>query len=629
MRKLLLFVAIIIVGVIYIGRLSYLQLFTKDVANTLLNDSAIKTIYDYPERGYVYDRNGKLLVANQPSYDVMIIPREVEEMEPKKLAEFCSLLKITEEQYHKKYKRTRKYSPRIPQVFVAQMAKKDYASLQEKMYRYKGFYIQKRSIRNYQTNVGANVLGSIGEVSNSELKKKPYYKSGELIGKNGIESSYENELRGVKGVKYIQKNRFNRELGAYKDGIYDTLPINGKDIYITIDSKLQEYGEKLMINKRGGIVAIEPSSGEILAMISAPSYNPNLLVGRERSKNYTKLHYDSINNPLFDRGLLAAYPPGSPFKTLNALVALQEGVITPQTTYTCHHGYIYGRNRRRMGCHCGSGKRRLVNGVAKSCNAYFANVYRKTISKYDTPQEGMNVWSNHIKSFGLGDYFGNDLSTGHTGLIPTGDFYTKKYYKHNKWHVLNTISNSIGQGQVLMTPIQLANMTAAIANRGYFYTPHIIKQIDGKPIEIEQFTKPKYTTIDKEHFEPVIEGMHEVFSMKKGGTARFLNVPGIEICGKTGTAENYTKIDGEPVQLTDHSIFIAFAPKDNPKIAIAVFVENGYYGARWAGKISSLMIEQYLKGEVTLKAMEKLVLEKSLEDEYAKPLSGKPFTINE
>ncbi|WP_298416698.1 penicillin-binding protein 2 [uncultured Kordia sp.] len=627
MRKLLLYLVVISVGAIYTGRLLYLQVLNENVVATdITNDSAIKTEYDYPQRGYVYDRNGVLLVANQPSYDVMVIPREVKEFN---IPEFCKLLKITEEEYQKKIEKAKRYSWRIPSVFVAQMAKQDYAYLQEKMHRFKGFYIQKRSLRSYQTAVGANVLGFISEVNNADLKKNTYYQSGELIGKTGIEKSYENELRGIKGVKYIQKDIHNKVLGSYKNGRYDTLAVNGRDIQITIDSKLQEYGEKLMINKRGGIVAIEPSSGEILALVSAPSYNPNLLVGRERSKNYSALYYDSIRKPTYDRTLLAQYAPGSPFKTLNALVALQEEVITPQTTFRCRHGYVYGRSGRKMGCHCGSGNRNVINGVAKSCNAYFANAYRQVVSKYDSPREGMNVWSNHIKSFGLGDYFNNDLSTGRKGRIPSGDYYTNTYFKHDKWHVLNTISNAIGQGHVEMTPIQLAHMTATIANRGHYFTPHIIKTIDNKPIDNDHFTKPKYTTIDKEHFEPVIQGMHDVFSMKKGGTARFLNVPGVEICGKTGTAENFAIIDSVHTQLTDHSIFVAFAPKDNPKIAIAVFVENGYYGARWAGKISSLMIEQYLKGEITLKAMEKLVLEKSLEDEYAKPLSGKPFTINE
>ena len=627
MRKLLLYLIIISVGVIYTGRLSYLQLFNEDaVATTHLNDSAIKKEYTYPQRGYVYDRNGTLLVANQPSYDVMVIPREVKALDT---LEFCKFLRITKEDFKKRYQKAKNYSWQVPSVFVAQMAKKDYAFLQEKMHHYKGFYIQKRSIRNYQTNHGANVLGFISEVNNKDLKKNPYYQSGELIGRTGVEKTYEDELRGTKGVKLIQKDIRNKVMGSFENGKHDTIPVNGKDIQITIDAKLQAYGEELMVNKRGGIVAIEPSTGEILALVSAPTYNPSLLVGRQRSSNYNSMHYDSVRKPMYDRGLLAQYAPGSPFKTLNALVALQEGVITPQTTYTCHHGYIYGRSGRKMGCHCGSGKRNVISGVAKSCNAYFANAYRQIISKYDSPREGMNVWSDHIKSFGLGDYFGNDLSTGRKGRIPTGDYYTDRYFKHNKWHVLNTISNAIGQGQVELTPIQLANMTAAIANRGHYFTPHIIKKIDGQPIENTHFTEPKHTTIDKQHFEPVIQGMHDVFSRQKGGTAQYLNVEGIEICGKTGTAENFVKIDGKRTQLTDHSIFIAFAPKENPKIAIAVFVENGYYGSRWAGKISSLMIEKYIKGEITLKTMEKLVLEKSLEEEYAKPLSGEPFTINE
>jgi len=622
MRKALLYLCVILVGLIYIGRLAYLQIYKENTANSLRNDSAIKIVYDYPERGAVYDRNGKLLVANQPSYDVMIIPREVKEIDT---LQFCDLLKINKEEFIKKYKKARTYSPRIPSVFVAQLSKKDYAFLQEKMYRFKGFYIQKRSIRKYQTKVGANVLGSISEVNDDDLKKNPYYQSGELIGRTGVERSYENVLRGIKGVKHIQKDIHNREIGPYKEGSNDTLPVHGKDIHITIDADLQEYGEALMINKRGGIVAIEPSSGEILALVSAPNYNPNLLVGRERSKNFNKLYKDTISKPLFDRGLKAQYAPGSPFKTINALVALQEGIITPSTSFKCHHGYVYGRRGRKMGCHCGGGTRNLKTGVAKSCNAYFANVYRNTIENSETTKIGMDTWSKHVRSFGLGDYLGYDLPSGSKGRVPNTSLYDK-WYPNHKWHVLSTISNAIGQGEVEATPIQLANMTTAIANKGYFYTPHIIKKIDNQPITIEKFTQKKFTSIDSEHFEPVIEGMHEVFTK---GTASFLKVPGIDICGKTGTAENFVPIDGQQTQLTDHSIFVAFAPKDNPKIVLAVFVENGYYGARWAGRISSLMIEKYLKKEISLTAMEKLVLEKSLQDEYAKQYSGKPFTINE
>jgi penicillin-binding protein 2 len=587
----------------------------------IYEDNAIRKVFYYPKRGYVYDRNQKLLVANQPSYDVMVIPREVK---PLDTLEFCSLLKITKEQFISTFKKSKHYSPRLPSVFLAHLSKEDYAYLSEKMRKYEGFYIQKRSLRDYQTSVGANVLGFIAEANQKTIENDQYYQMGDLLGKQGVELSYEKELRGEKGVKFIQKDRFNRDLGSYKDGDFDTIPKAGKDITITIDSKLQEYGELLMKNKRGGIVAIEPSTGEILSLISAPTYNPNLLVGRQRSKNYTRLFNDTINTPLIDRGLLRMHEPGSPFKTLVALIALQEGVIDVNTTFMCHHGYTYGRNNLKMSCHCGGGIRNLNSGIAKSCNAYFANAYRKTIDKYADASHAMDVWSNHLKSFGLGDYLGYDLAIGKKGNIPDGAYYNK-WYPDFKWGSTTTISNAIGQGEILVTPIQLANMMAAVANRGYYFTPHIIKNIEGQDIDAK-YSTPNQTTIDKRHFEPVIQGLFDVYNE---GTAKFLKVPGIEICGKTGTAENFTKIDGVRTQLTDHSIFVAFAPKDNPKIAIAVFVENGYYGARWAGRITSLMIEKYIKGKITLKQMEKLVLEKSLEDEYAKPYSGKPFLINQ
>lgn len=620
MRKLLLFLTVITVGLVFLGRLFYLQVYTGQ-AYSIDDDNAIRKVFHYPKRGYVYDRNGVLLVANQPSYDVMIIPQDVK---PLDTMEFCSLLKITKEEFLKAYKRTYDYAPWLPSPFLVHLSKEDYAMLSEKMRKYEGFYIQKRSLRDYQTSIGANVLGFIAEANQSTIENDDYYKMGDLIGKQGIELSYEKELRGVKGIKYIQKDRFNKDLGPYKEGSFDITAEPGKDITITINASLQAYGEKLMQNKRGGIVAIEPASGEILSLVSAPTYNPNLLVGRERSRNYTRLYNDTINRPLIDRGLLRMHEPGSPFKTLVALAALQEGVIDLNTTITCRGGYVYGRNNRKMGCHCGSGQRNLNTGIARSCNAYFANAFRKTIEKYDDADESMDRWSSHIKSFGLGNFLGYDLSIGKKGNIPDGDYYNK-WYPDFRWGATTIISNSIGQGEVLVTPIQLANMTAAIANRGFYYTPHIIKSIEGQTID-EKFTTINKTTIDKRHFEPVIQGMFDVYNK---GTASFLRVPGIDICGKTGTAENFTKIDGVRTQLTDHSIFVAFAPKDDPKIAIAVFVENGYYGARWAGRIASLMIEKYLKGEVTLKQMEQMVLEKSLEEEYMKPYSGQPFTINQ
>jgi penicillin-binding protein 2 len=620
MRKFLLLFLVVFVGAVFLGRLFYLQVYTFD-SYSIEDDNAIRKVYQYPKRGYVYDRNGKLLVANQPSYDIMVIPREVQELDEAALLEFCQLIDISPKEYESKLTKAYRYSPRLPSVFISHLSKEDYAVLQEKMRRYQGFYIQKRSLRSYQTTIGANVLGDIGEVNQRIINKDAYYRLGDLIGKQGVELSYEKTLRGQKGVKYIQKDRFNKDIGPYQEGIHDTLPGPGKDITITIDATLQEYGELLMTNKRGGIIALEPATGEILAMVSAPSYDPNILVGRERSKNFSKLYRDSIANPLFDRGLQAMYPPGSPFKLLNALIGLQEEVVTTQERFSCAMGYRYGN--RKMGCHAHPSPVHMNLGIYESCNAYFANVYRRIIDKYDTPAKGMDVWHKHVTSFGLGNYLNNDLSVGQPGKVPSSKTYDAAYGE-NRWRTTFTLSNAIGQGEVLATPIQLANMAAAIGNRGYYYTPHIIKNIEGEEIP-EQFTIPKRTTIDRQHFEPVIEGMHDVY---KRGTAKWVQVPGIEICGKTGTAENFTKIDGELVQLTDHSIFMAFAPKDNPKIALAVFVENGYWGSRFAGKMASLMIEKYLRGTISRTDLEDWVLSHSLENEYNKPLSGEPFKIN-
>ncbi|CAZ95232.1 penicillin-binding protein 2 [Zobellia galactanivorans] len=619
MKKLLLSSIIVIIGITFLGRLSYLQIFSFS-PDQVLEDPAIKRVYDYPERGYIYDRNGKLLVGNDPAYDVMVIPREVRELDT---LEFCGLLGIDKAKFKKELHKARVYSPRLPSVFVPQLSKEDYARLQEKMRHYRGFYIQKRSLRYYDTKSAANVLGYISEVNDRDLAKNPYYVQGELTGRTGVEKQYEDILRGRKGVQYIQKDRYNRDIGKYKGGIMDTLPEQGLEINITIDKTLQEYGELLMNGKRGGIVALEPSSGEILAMISGPTYDPSLLVGRERSKNYSKLHYDSISKPLFDRSILAEGSPGSPFKTLNALVALQEGVITPNTTVQCYNGFYVGRKKR--GCHCGGGLRKLNDGIYKSCNAYFAATFRKIYDKFETTDEGMDVWEKHMKSFGLGQYLGYDLPTGKKGRIPSKEYYDK-WYGDNRWSSSYIISNSIGQGEVAATPIQLANMTAAIANRGHYFTPHILKKVDGKDISIPDFVEPKHTTIDKKYFEPVVQGMADVYEK---GTARWLQIPGVKIAGKTGTVENYTKIDSVRVQLTDHSVFVAFAPVEDPKIAIAVYIENGYYGSRYAGHIASLMIEKYIKGEITRKDLEKRMLEKTLEKEYAKPYSGKEFKINE
>ena len=619
MRKLLLAGLTLIIGILFISRLFQLQVINTSYQR-LSDNNAILEISDYPERGFIYDRNGKLLVSNQPAYDVMIIPENVI---PFDTLSFCELTGISKEKLIKSLKKARQFSKRLPSVIVNQISKETYATLQEQMWKYEGFFIQKKSLRDYRINFGANVLGYISEVNNNDLKYDSYYQQGELIGRQGIEKSYENELRGEKGKRFLQKDRFNRIIGEYKNKTFDVEPKVAKNIYLTLDATLQEYGEYLMQNKRGGIVAIEPSTGEILALVSAPSYNPNLLVGRDRSKNYRKLAQDTLAKPLFDRGLQALYPPGSPFKTLNALIALQEGVITPETQFKCNKGHFYARGAF-MECHCRRGSRNdLLKGIYQSCNTYFANTYKKIINKYDTPDKGVNQWNSHLKSFGLGNYLGYDLSVGKRGFIPNASYYNS-WYKEGGWKAPTIISNAIGQGEVLTTPIQLANFTAAIANRGYYYTPHFLRSVSGDSIQ-QKFLR-KNTSIDPEHFEVVIDGMHKVIER---GTAKIARIKGIEVCGKTGTAENFTKIDGVKTQLTDHSIFIAFAPKEDPKIAIAVFIENGYWGGRWAAPIASLMLEQYINKKVKRSWLEKRMVEGSLVSEYDKPYSGKPFTINE
>lgn len=622
MRKFLLLGLVLVTGVVFAGRLFYLQVYDTSFQQ-LSENNAVKTIYDYPQRGYIFDRNGELLVSNQPSYDVMVIPREVKDLDT---LEFSKLLKLSKEELTVRLNKARVYSPRLPSPIIPQLTKEEYAYLSEKMFKYDGFYIQKRSLRDYQVDHSANVLGYIREVDERILNKNPYYQMGEIIGMQGVEAQYEEVLRGVKGVKYIQKDRFNRDIGSYKEGIFDTLPERGKDITLTIDAALQKYGEELFVNKRGGIVAIQPETGEILALVTAPYYDPELLVGRERSSNFTRLFYDTIAKPLFDRGLQGEYPPGSPFKTLTGLIGLQEGVIDTKERIYCNHGYVYGRGVK-LGCHSHATPLAMEGGIANSCNAYFCTVYRRSIEKFDTPQLGIDNWNKHLTSFGLGEFMGYDLPSGRPGLIPDADYYNRYYnYPKYKWYATATISNAIGQGEVNLTPMQMANFTAIIANRGWWYRPHVIKQIEDSDTIPSIYNEKHMTTIDREHFDVVVNGMNDVFNY---GTAAHLKVPGIEICGKTGTAENYTKIDGKRVQLTDHSTFIAFAPKENPKIAIAVFVENGYWGGRWAGRIASLMIDKYINGEITRKDLEEYVLEGSLMDEYEKPLLKRPFPIND
>jgi penicillin-binding protein 2 len=619
MRKsFLLYFLITIVGIVFIGRLFQLQV-VKGESYDPIHNAAVKTIFDYPERGYIYDRNGVLLVANQLSYDVMIQPNKVKSIDT---LEFCKLLKIDIDDFVKRYNRANNYASYLPSVFLKQLAKEDFAFLQEKLHKYAGFFIQKRVIREYPINAAANVLGYIGEVNEQLAKSNTYYEAGELIGKDGIEKQYEDFLRGSKGKKLFNRNNLNKITGSFKNGMQDTLAERGKDLTLTLDIELQKYVQKLITGKRGGIVALEPSTGEILALVTAPSYDPNMLVGRKRSKNSAILmDPESLEKPTYDRGLKASYPPGSPFKMMNALIGLQEGVISEQTSFYCYNGYRYGNRKSEfMGCHCDIFGRpiQLKTAISKSCNSYFANTYKRIIEKNNKPSLGLDNWSVHVKSFGLGDYLGYDLPQGSPGLIPTGAYYDNMY--RYSWNASTNISNAIGQGEVQTTPIQLANFTAAIANKGYFYTPHILKEVDNKPIENPSFTEKKQTTIDKEHFNPIIEAMYEVF---KTGTGRFNQIKGIQICGKTGTSENYAVVNGKRIKLEDHSILVAFAPKDNPKIAIAIFVENGGYGSTIAAPMASLMIEKYLNGKISkaTKHRETKMLNISLQEEYDKLIS--------
>jgi len=607
-RSFLLYFLILCISLVFIARLFHLQVIKGTQEDPLYN-AAIKVEFDYPERGYVYDRNGKLLVANQLSYDVMVVPNEVQELDT---LEFCNLLKIDKEDFTKRLQRAMNYASYLPSVFLKQLAKEDFAFLQEKLHKFHGFYIQKRVIRDYPIRSAANIVGYISEVDEKTARTDEYYQQGELIGKYGIEKQYEAVLRGKKGKKYYRRNRLNKITGPYENGTKDSLAVHGKDITLTIDSNLQQYGELLMKGKRGGIVAIEPSSGEILALITAPTYDPNKMVGRARANNSVLLFNDTIHRPMFDRGLKASYSPGSPFKLVNALIGLQEGIIDESTSFYCYNGYQYGsRKQEFMGCHCDIYGRpiRLHTAISKSCNSYFANTYKRIVEKNNNPEEGLTKWSEHVKSFGLGNYLGYDLPEGDKGLIPDGAYYSRR--NKFRWNASTNISNAIGQGEIITTPIQLANVTAAIANRGYFYTPHIVKKIDGKPIQDSAYTLPKQTSIDRKYFDPVIEGMREVFT---SGTASWVNIKGIDISGKTGTVENSIRVNGKKVQLEDHSILVAFAPKENPKIALAVFIENGGYGSTIAAPITSLMIEKYLKGEIAKNRqwIEDMMLKKDL-----------------
>ena len=616
LKKYLLIWLTIIVSVIFIIRLASLQLSSDSYFNS---DFAIQELSVYPERGLIFDRNGNLLVANQPSYELIIIPENTTEFDT---ISFANLIDMNQDELKRMINNSVAYSTKLPSVIKSQISKEKNAFLQEKIWLFEGFYLRKNSVRDYIKPFASNVIGYTGEVDRNDIANNSYYEKGEMIGKQGIEKYYEDELKGIKGKKYFQKDRFNRVIGPYNNSLSDVKPSKAKNITLTIDIDLQEYAESLLQNKRGGVVAIEPSTGEILTLVSSPTYKSEQFIGQDRTENFNRLLNDSINKPLFDRSLQAQYSPGSPMKILNALIGLQEGVINENTTFTCNAGHYYARNAF-MGCHNPFGTiSNLRKGIYNSCNTYFARTYRGIIDKYETPSEGLDNWANHIKSFGLGDYLGYDLSIGKKGFIPESDYYNR-FYGNNRWGSSTTISNSIGQGEILTTPIQMANFATAIANRGYYVKPHFVKRVDNKSINN---TDKNYTTIDKENFEIVIDGMVDVVDR---GTARIAKINGISVAGKTGTVENFILIENEKKQLTDHSTFIAFAPAEDPKIVVSVFIENGYWGSRWAAPIASLIIEKYLKEDVGRKWLENRMVNGSLTDEYEKPYKFENFSINE
>ena len=614
-RKNLLIWITIISSAIFIIQLASLQL----SKGSFIRDFAIQEISVYPERGLIFDRNGELLVANQPMYELIIIPENTVEFDTIQLS---NLIGIEQNDLSKRILSARKYSTKLPSVIESQISKEKNAFLQEKIWLFNGFYLRKNSVRDYIRPFASNVIGYTSEVDQNDINSNPYYEKGEMIGKQGIESFYEDNLKGVKGKRYFQKDRFNRIIGPYDDSKQDISPKKADNLTLTIDIKLQEYAESLLKNKKGGIVAIEPSSGEVLTLVSAPTYQSNQFIGQDRGANFQKLLKDTINKPLFDRALQAQYSPGSPMKILNALIGLQEGVINEKTSFTCNAGHYYARNAF-MACHNELGTvSNLRKGIYNSCNTYFAKTYKRIIDKYDSPSLGLDSWSNHIKSFGLGDYLGYDLFIGKKGFIPESSYYDR-FYGNNRWSASTTISNSIGQGEILTTPIQMANFASAIANRGFFYKPHFVKKINNQTnISFEK----NFTSIDKENFEVIIDGMVDVVER---GTARIAKIKNINVAGKTGTVENFILIEGEKKQLTDHSTFIAFAPAEEPKIVVSVFVENGYWGSRWAAPIASLIIEKYLTGNIERKWLESRMINGSLLAEYEKPYKFQNFTINE
>jgi penicillin-binding protein 2 len=574
---------IVLAAVILILRLFYLQVIDTSYKLSAENNSKRIEVL-YPARGLIYDRNHKLLVYNQPAYDLMIAPYELKAFDTLELA---SILQIEPDRIRTGISRA--FIPRFRRdPFLKQLSPETYAKLQEKLYKFPGFYVKSRTLRKYNFEFAGHLFGYVGEVDDKIIEKNTYYQLGDYIGVSGIEGYYEEELRGTKGQEVLLVDVHGRVKGPYQNGRFDNDAVVGKNLVSTIDISLQEYGEMLMKNFKGSIVAIEPSTGEILTLISAPSIKPSLLVGRERSNNYAALLHDPLE-PLFNRALMANYPPGSTFKPVQALIGLQEGVITASSSFSCNLGYY--SHGITVGCHAHSSPLDLVHGLMNSCNAYFCNVFQRILTnkKYRNTEDAYSSWRKYVLSFGFGSPLESDFTNELKGFIAPATYYDR-IYGANRWGPLTIISLSIGQGELLITPLQMANMAAAIANRGYYYLPHVVKQIEGVDTLEGRFYKKHVIPIDTAYFNLVVHGMELAVNGGAGSTASVARIPGITVCGKTGTAQN--------PHGKSHSVFVAFAPKDNPKIAISVYVEHGQWGATYAAPIASLMIEKYLNDSI-------------------------------
>lgn len=578
--------AVFFVALLFIVRLFFLQIMSDDYKKNADSNAFLKKI-QYPSRGVIYDRNDRLLVYNQPAYDITVVMKEMVSLDT---ADLCQTLNLTPEFVRNRFRDMKNrrlnpgYSPYTNQVFMTQLSAEDCGVFQEKLFKFPGFYIQRRTIRQYNYNAGAHILGDIAEVSKSEMEDDEYYLPGDFIGKLGVERSYEKQLRGEKGVEVLLRDAHGRIQGNYMNGKFDKPSVPGKNLVLSLDIDLQMLGERLLEGKIGSIVAIEPETGEVLCMVSSPSYDPHMMIGRNRGKNHNEMARDPWK-PLLNRAIMGTYPPGSTFKTTQALTFLQEGIINTGTSYPCFGGFSY--KGLHVGCHGHPSPLSLVPAIATSCNGYFCWGLYYMIGarqKYGTVQKAMNTWRDYMVSMGFGYTLGIDLPGEKRGMIPNANFYDKAY--RGSWNGLTVISISIGQGEVTATPLQIANLGATIANRGYFVTPHVVKKVEGEALD-SLYTQRRYTKVDASHYDEVVQGMRAAVT---GGTCRMANLPDIEVCGKTGTAQNHGK---------DHSAFMGFAPMNNPKIAIAVYVENGGWGATYGVPIGRLMIEQYLKGKLS------------------------------